>query len=108
MQRMFYTILAILLPPPFCPTSRLDPTALQAWAEQTQWNGLEIVQHQPKIGKHHAQVEFKAYFVADGIEHVHHEHSAFVHINARWYFSRPHRTAPQYEKRVFFVAQQKI
>lgn len=86
----------------------LDPTALQAWAEQTQWNGLEIVQHQPKIGKHHAQVEFKAYFVADGVEHVHHEHSAFVQINTRWYFIDPTVPLPSMKSACFCGSTKKF
>ncbi|MFW2178315.1 MULTISPECIES: YchJ family protein [unclassified Moraxella] len=76
----------------------LDKTAIANWAEQTDWVKLEVIKHTPKMGKHHAQVEFKAYFnTAHGQDH-HHELSSFVKIaqakNAqnsepRWYFLDP-------------------
>ena len=67
----------------------LNTAALQTWAKQTQWHGLEIVQYQPQMSKHHAQVEFKAHFIADGVKHIHHECSTFVKINGQWYFIDP-------------------
>ena len=39
----------------------LDIEAIESWAKETDWAGLEIVTHTPKLGKRHAQVEFKAY-----------------------------------------------
>ena len=77
----------------------LDILAIEAWAKETDWAGLEIVVHTPKLGKRHAQVEFKAYFNIsdnkdDGIQ-AHHELSAFVKVidkannDARWYFLDP-------------------
>lgn len=73
----------------------LDKQAIHEWAVQTDWDGLEIVDHLPKLGKRHAQVEFRAYFLADGTRRAHHERSSFVKINdkvtfaARWYFLDP-------------------
>ena len=78
----------------------LNIEAIESWAKQTDWAGLEIVRHTPKLGKRHAQVEFKAYFnTLDGTEQkqqAHQELSAFVKIvdkptnkNARWYFLDP-------------------
>ena len=77
----------------------LDIEAIESWAKETDWAGLEIVTHTPKLGKRHAQVEFKAYFnTTDGKEQkqqAHHELSAFVKIktkadnNASWYFLDP-------------------
>ncbi|MGP4864872.1 YchJ family protein [Psychrobacter sp. T6-5] len=80
----------------------LDVQAIESWATETDWAGLEIVEHTPKIGKRHAQVEFKAYFstkenAGDLEEKVqaHHELSAFVKAkskanqDARWYFLDP-------------------
>lgn len=81
----------------------LDVNAIESWAKETDWAGLEIVKHTPKLGKRHAQVEFKAYFnVADNTEgnlektrQAHHELSAFVKVtnkandDARWYFLDP-------------------
>ena len=73
----------------------LDIEAIEKWAQETNWAGLEIVAHTPKLGKCHAQVEFKAYFnMPDGLQ-AHHELSAFVQIkskannDARWYFLDP-------------------
>ena len=82
--------------------SFLDVNAIESWAKETDWAGLEIVEHTPKLGKRHAQVEFKAYFntkenagdLAEKIQ-AHHELSAFVKVtnkandNARWYFLDP-------------------
>ena len=73
----------------------LDIKAIESWAAETDWAGLEIVRHTPKLGKRHAQVEFKAYFnTPEGLQ-AHHELSAFVKIktkadnNAIWYFLDP-------------------
>ena len=80
----------------------LDIKAIESWAKETNWAGLEIVAHTPKLGKRHAQVEFKAYFKptnnASTLEEkvqAHHELSAFVRVkdkannDARWYFLDP-------------------
>ena len=81
----------------------LDIQAIESWAKETVWAGLEIIKHTPKLGKRHAQVEFKAYFnisdnTADSLEEkrqAHHELSAFVKVtdeannDARWYFLDP-------------------
>ena len=83
--------------------SLLDIKAIESWAKETDWAGLEIVAHTPKLSKRHAQVEFKAYFhttdsAADSVEEMiqaHHELSAFVKVkdkannDARWYFLDP-------------------
>ena len=82
--------------------SLLDMNAIESWATETDWAGLEIVQHTPKLGKRHAQVEFKAYFntkdnagdLAEKIQ-THHELSSFVKVkdkvskNESWYFLDP-------------------
>lgn len=80
----------------------LDINAIESWAKETDWAGLEIVEHTPKLGKRHAQVEFKAYFNAKdnagdlaGKIQAHHELSTFVKVedkansDARWYFLDP-------------------
>ena len=80
----------------------LDINAIESWAKETNWAGLEIVAHIPKLGKRHAQVEFKAYFnIKDNTASLeekmqaHHELSAFVKVtdkvnnDARWYFLDP-------------------
>ena len=75
----------------------LDIKAIESWAKETNWAGLQIVAHTPKLGKGHAQVEFKAYFnTPDGLQ-AHHELSAFVRVadktasekSERWYFLDP-------------------
>lgn len=81
----------------------LDTKAISDWAKQTDWAGLEVINHLAKLGKRHAQVEFKAYFhlpdssvldlaVLDS-KGVHHELSTFVNIpthgTSRWYFLDP-------------------
>ena len=80
----------------------LEIKSIESWAKETDWAGLEIITHTPKLGKRHAQVEFKAYFnisdnTADSLEKIqaHHELSAFVKVtdkadnNASWYFLDP-------------------
>ena len=73
----------------------LDINAIESWAKETDWAGLEIVAHTPKLGKRHAQVEFRAYFNAHDKLQAHHELSAFVKIknkaanDATWYFLDP-------------------
>ncbi len=73
----------------------LDIKSIENWAQQTPWAGLEIVEHTPKLGKRHAQVEFKAYYAAqEGAHAAHHERSRFVKIkdkanNDTWYFLDP-------------------
>ena len=81
----------------------LDVAAIESWAKETDWAGLEIVENKPKLGKRHAQVEFKAYFkssekTTSGLAvkvQAHHELSAFVKVtnktnqDARWYFLDP-------------------
>ena len=81
----------------------LDVVAIESWAKETDWAGLEIVEHTPKLGKRHAQVEFKAYFkspeeTSGGLDEkiqAHHELSTFVKVinrannDARWYFLDP-------------------
>ena len=76
----------------------LDILAIKTWASDTDWAGLEIVHHHPKIGKRHAQVEFKAYFTTAQDLQFHHELSAFVKIKVKtdngeiakkWFFIDP-------------------
>lgn len=67
----------------------LDTKAIETWAKETDWAGLEIVRHTPKLGKRHAQVEFKAYFNTPDGTQAHQELSSFVKVNERWYFLDP-------------------
>lgn len=73
----------------------LDIDEIANWAKETDWAGLEIIQHIPKVNKRHSKVEFKAYFNTTHGKQAHHELSAFVKVtNAkekqpRWYFIDP-------------------
>lgn len=68
----------------------LDIKSIESWARETNWAGLEIVSHTAKIGKRHAQVEFKAYYTKpDDQQAAHHELSSFVKVDGRWYFLDP-------------------
>ncbi|ALF60778.1 preprotein translocase subunit SecA [Psychrobacter urativorans] len=75
----------------------LDIESISSWAKETDWAGLEIVKHTPKLGKRRAQVEFKAFYNTEHGLQAHHELSAFVKItdksanqkNERWYFLDP-------------------
>lgn len=90
----------------------LDKKSIADWSQQTDWAGLEVINHLAKLGKRHAQVEFKAYFhlpdssvldlaVLDS-KGVHHELSTFVNIpthgTSRWYFLDPTVVMPVTQK----------
>ena len=100
----------------------LDKKSIADWSQQTDWAGLAVIKHTPKIGKRHAQVEFKAYFHlpnasvghsavlglaaldSKGLDSkgVHHELSTFVniptHSTNRWYFLDPTVVMPVTQK----------
>lgn len=67
----------------------LDRAEMQNWAENTQWQGLNVVQAQPCADKRHAKVEFNAFFKVNEEIEGHHENSLFVQIDGRWYFVDP-------------------
>ena len=66
----------------------LDEKALQDWADETQWLGLEIVKAET-LTKTQSAVEFKAHFQGGEQPQVHHEYSLFVKIDRHWYFVDP-------------------
>lgn len=67
---------------------KTNMTENKAWAEQTDWQGLEILSTE-KGGPNDdwGQVEFKALFSADGKNSTHHELSEFNKKNGQWYFT---------------------
>ncbi|WP_352338834.1 YchJ family protein [Psychrobacter sp. 16-MNA-CIBAN-0192] len=75
----------------------LDNQSIESWAKETDWAGLKIVKHTSKLGKRHAQVEFKAFYNTENGLQAHHELSTFVKTNdkfasptnERWYFLDP-------------------
>lgn len=48
---------------------------IQDWADQSEWQHLEIVSHSDLI------VEFKAYYIFEKKQHLHHEKSTFIKHN---------------------------
>ncbi|MBN6068516.1 YchJ family protein [Aggregatibacter actinomycetemcomitans] len=66
----------------------LNVQAIQAWAENTQWLGLQILSTET-LTKVQSAVEFNAIFQGEDGEQAHHERSIFVKINGRWYFVDP-------------------
>lgn len=71
----------------------LNQAAIAEWSTQTDWQGLEVLNHLASVGKRHAQVEFKATFKTPNGIQVHHELSTFVKVvegkQSRWYFLDP-------------------
>lgn len=71
----------------------LDRAAIAEWSKSNQWLKLEIVQHQPKLDKTHALVEFKAHYCDKNQKstqaQIHHEISHFVLHQQHWYFLDP-------------------
>lgn len=66
----------------------LNVQAIQAWAEETQWLGLQILNTE-SLTKTQSAVEFHAIFQGVEGEQTHHERSIFVKIDDRWYFVDP-------------------
>ncbi|MCJ0830666.1 YchJ family protein [Acinetobacter sp. NIPH1876] len=69
--------------------SALDRAAIADWSQSNQWLKLDVVQHQPKLDKTHALVEFKAHYHDGTQAHIHHEISHFVLHQQQWYFLDP-------------------
>ncbi|OOS55943.1 SEC-C motif-containing protein [Acinetobacter baumannii] len=69
--------------------SALDRAAIADWSQSNQWLKLEVVQHQPKLDKTHALVEFKAHYHDGTQAHIYHEISHFVLHQQQWYFLDP-------------------
>jgi len=68
----------------------LDVDGIRTWSTQSQWLGLTVLEVQAaRHSTHHAWVTFEARWSdADGV-HVHHERSAFVQTQGRWFFIDP-------------------
>jgi SEC-C motif-containing protein len=67
----------------------LNRTAIADWSKSNQWLKLDVIQHQPKLDKNHALVEFKAHYHDGTQSQIHHEISHFVLHQQRWYFLDP-------------------
>ncbi|MCQ9121417.1 SEC-C motif-containing protein [Rodentibacter pneumotropicus] len=68
--------------------SHLNVQALQDWADNTQWLGLQILKTET-LTKIQSAVEFNAVFQSEKGEQSHQERSIFVKIEGRWYFVDP-------------------
>ena len=66
----------------------LNVQAIKAWAEETQWLRLQILNTE-SLTKTQSAVEFNAVFQGEEGEQTHHERSIFVKIDDRWYFVDP-------------------
>ena len=66
----------------------LNVQAIQAWAEETKWLRLQILNTE-SLTKTQSAVEFNAVFQGEEGEQTHHERSIFVKIDGRWYFVDP-------------------
>lgn len=71
------------------PASRRESNveAMQAWAEQAEWEGLEIVStHKGGPDDTQGEVEFVVRYKMQGTAHQHHERSQFQKKDGAWYF----------------------
>lgn len=71
----------------------LDIQALQDWADNTQWLGLQILKTET-LSKRQSAVEFEAIFQGADGNQSHQERSIFVKIDERWYFIDPTVSLP--------------
>jgi len=70
--------------------SSLDRESISQWSAQSTWLGLEVENAELLGGKpEHAFVTFTARWHDATGEHSHHERSAFVQNQGRWYFIDP-------------------
>lgn len=79
----------------------LNREAIDGWSKNTHWKGLKILRVMPKIGTHHAQVEFQAEFEEKGQHYQHHELSGFVFIQQQWFFIDPTVALPSAKQTCF-------
>jgi len=70
---------------------------IQDWADNSFWQHLEIVDFNDDM------VEFKAYYIFDYVQHVHHEKSTFLKINDMYKYV----DGEIYEDKVTFTNNQK-
>lgn len=71
------------------PASRADSdeAAMRSWAEQAEWQGLEIVGTAAGTdGDTRGEVEFIARYKLQGVAQQHHEYSTFVKQDGAWFF----------------------
>jgi SEC-C motif domain protein len=77
-----------------------DGDATAAWARDSRWLGLEIVDTTAGTADDkEGTVEFKARYENDGATHEHHEVSHFSKINGAWYYSGGKEVGPAQYRR---------
>jgi SEC-C motif-containing protein len=70
---------------------------IQDWADNSFWQHLDIVDFNDEM------VEFKAYYVFEGKQHMHHEKSLFLKVNDMWKYV----DGEVYEDKVSFLRNEK-
>jgi len=70
---------------------------IQDWADNSEWQHLEIVNFSEDV------VEFKAYYIFEGKQHLHHEKSSFKKVNDMWKYI----DGDIYEDKVTFLRNEK-
>ena len=69
-----------------------DREATEGWAKRAKFHGLTILNTvDGQAGDDTGEVEFQAFFTADGKEHVHHERADFVRKQGKWFFAEAHQ-----------------
>ena len=67
--------------------AQFDSNAIRDWAENSQWQGLEILNTTAGMeADETGEVEFIATYTQKGIETKHHENSQFRKKDGRWFF----------------------
>jgi SEC-C motif-containing protein len=68
--------------------SETDREATEDWAKKAKFTGLKILStERGEAGDDTGEVEFQAFFTAEGTEHMHHERSTFVRKDGKWFFA---------------------
>jgi SEC-C motif-containing protein len=73
-----------------------DHAGTKAWAEKSEWLGLEIVgTREGGRDDNDGEVEFIARFREKGVQHRHHECAQFTRKDGRWYFTEGSMVKPR-------------
>jgi SEC-C motif-containing protein len=75
------------------PTSR-QPYVPDPDGPTTEWTRLVVHNHSIGSGPNTATVEFSAYGIEGGAEHVLHEKAEFMRVGDEWLYTRPLREGP--------------
>jgi SEC-C motif-containing protein len=67
--------------------SEVDPEEVQAWSEQSEWTGLNILKTTGSEEDEKGEVEFVAHYFLKNKEQRHHERAQFTKKDGRWFFT---------------------